>query len=221
MDDILIKDWRYKFVYIMFTLSIIIGVVAVVTGFTQYGLLTDVNNGINVSDSVIESNESLNTIVSIIQTVIAVLTVISFLLWFYKTHKNTVNISEQPLKYSPLWSVGGFFIPLINLVLPYKIAKEIWYASVNDSYDYNQLNNKPMVGFIMTWWLLFILSSGTSRLSSQLILKAEELQSFIEATISYIVSDSLIILGSIAAIYFIKTVSNVQKTTLSRLNTNS
>ena len=221
MDDILIKDWRYKFVYIMFTLSIIIGVVAVVTGFTQYGLLTDVNNGINVSDSVIESNESLNTIVSIIQTVIAVLTVIAFLLWFYKAHKNTVNISEQPLKYSPVWSVGGFFIPLINLVLPYKIAKEIWYASVNDSYDYNQLNNKPMVGFIMTWWLLFILSSGTSRLSSQLILKAEELQSFIEATISYIVSDSLIILGSIAAIYFIKTVSNVQKTTLSRLNTNS
>jgi len=205
----------------MFTLSIIIGIVAVVTGFSQYDLLTDVNNGVNVSDSIIESNESLNTIVSIIQTAIAVITVIAFLLWFYKAHKNTALVSKQPLKYSPAWSVGGFFIPLINLVLPYKVAKEIWYASSDNAYDFNQLNKKPMVGFIMTWWLLFIFSSGASRLSSRLILKAEELKSFIEATISYIISDSLIILGSIAAIYFIKSVSNVQNTTLSQQNASS
>ncbi|MFK5947426.1 MAG: DUF4328 domain-containing protein [Methylococcales bacterium] len=221
MDNILIHDWRYKFVFTMFTLSVVIGIVAVATGFSQYSVLSDVNNGINISDATIESNESLNTIVSIIQTAIAVLTVIAFLLWFYKAHKNTTTISANPLKYSPAWSVGGFFIPLINLVLPYKIAKEIWYASSDDAYDNNQLNKKPMVGFIMIWWLLFIFSSGASRLSSRLILKAEELQSFIEATISYIVSDSLIILGSIAALYFIKTVSNIQNTTLSHQNASS
>lgn len=215
-NNISIYDWRSKFVILMFSLSVIIAITPIITGYSQYIMLSDMSYGISISEADIDRNDSIISVVGIVQTVIALLTVVSFLLWFHNTYKNTISLSNQPLKFSPGWSIGGFFIPLLNLVIPYKVAKEIWYASKDDDYDFNLLNKKPMVGFIMLWWLLFIFASGASRVSGRLVVKAEDVQDYINATVSYLISDALIVLGAITAIYLIKSFTNVQNTTLLR-----
>jgi len=218
LSDISIYGWRYKFVAMMFYLSCLIALVAIVTGYNQYIMLADMQYGISISEATIDSNDTVIYIVGIIQTTIALLTVIAFLLWFYKSFKNVMSLSNQSLRFSAIWSVGGFFVPLLNLVIPYKVAKEIWYASNDVAYDPNLLNKRPMVVFIMLWWLLFIISSGASRISSHLLLIAEDVQGYIDATVSYMISDALITLGAIAAIYMVKSISKTQAFMLSKIN---
>ncbi len=54
---------------------------------------------------------------------------LAFLLWFHRVYSNVLAFGVVGLKYSPAWAIGGFFIPLVQLVLPYRVGREIWVAS--------------------------------------------------------------------------------------------
>ncbi|HMA36213.1 MAG TPA: DUF4328 domain-containing protein [Chloroflexia bacterium] len=52
-----------------------------------------------------------------------------FLIWIYRAHRNLPALGAACLKYSPGWAVGGFFVPFVSLVLPFRVMAEIWKAS--------------------------------------------------------------------------------------------
>ena len=53
---------------------------------------------------------------------------IAFLAWFYAAHKNLSLAGLQP-SYASGWTIGGFFVPFLNLVRPYQLMKELWRGS--------------------------------------------------------------------------------------------
>lgn len=54
-----------------------------------------------------------------------VLTIIAFLLWFYRVHRNLPALRAEHLKFTPGWAVGGWFVPVIGLFLPYQVMREV------------------------------------------------------------------------------------------------
>jgi len=55
---------------------------------------------------------------------------ILFYFWIYYTSRNTRAFVSN-LKYTPGWAVGCFFIPFVNLFMPYLVMQEIWKANAN------------------------------------------------------------------------------------------
>src|SRR5262245_55917536 len=45
--------------------------------------------------------------------------------WIYRAHANLHEAGLDELRYSPGWSVGSFFVPLINLVIPFRAMREL------------------------------------------------------------------------------------------------
>ena len=43
------------------------------------------------------------------------------------------GFGAQGMQVSPAWAVGGFFVPIIHLFLPYQAVKEIWVNGPVDS----------------------------------------------------------------------------------------
>jgi hypothetical protein len=82
--------------------------------------------------------------------VISTISIIFFLLWFYRAYENLRQITN--VKYKQFWSVLSWFVPVIHLFMPYKIMEEIFIETEN---ILNKKNNKKSL--FIWWWLLFIL----------------------------------------------------------------
>ena len=63
------------------------------------------------------------------QLTMLIRTAIAFMTWLYRCRANLRAFGTRHLRYSRNWAVFGFLIPVLNLVRPYQVAREVWQAS--------------------------------------------------------------------------------------------
>ncbi|AZR58892.1 DUF4328 domain-containing protein [Eikenella corrodens] len=78
-----------------------------------------------------------------------------FLCWLYRAACNARALGAQGMQVSPAWAVGGFFVPIIHLFLPYQAVKEIWVNGPVDS--------EPDSIWLKIWWFCLLGSMALSR----------------------------------------------------------
>lgn len=66
----------------------------------------------------------LELITGLLQITVFIATAIFFLIWLYRVYGNLRSLGASTVEYTPGWAVGWFFVPLANLVIPYKIVHE-------------------------------------------------------------------------------------------------
>jgi hypothetical protein len=84
------------------------------------------------------------------------LTSIAFMTWLYRCRVNLRAFGTRRLRYSRNWAVFGFLIPVLNLIRPYQVAREVWQASdpaTSDPFEWKLV--KPPFLF-HAWWGTFI-----------------------------------------------------------------
>jgi hypothetical protein len=68
-------------------------------------------------------------VIGIIITIVSWASIILFLIWMYRAAANARVLDPQAMTISPGMAVGGYFIPVVNLVLPYLAMAGIARAS--------------------------------------------------------------------------------------------
>jgi hypothetical protein len=81
--------------------------------------------------------------------------------WIYRTNANAHAFSSA-LTISPGWSVGWFFVPFANLVMPYRGVKEVWQES-HECAGRREEVDSPLPGW---WWGLWIATNISSNIAS-------------------------------------------------------
>lgn len=68
---------------------------------------------------------------ALVEIVVYIATVVFFLMWVYRARENLTafGVGKRQLQYSSGWAVGSFFVPFVNLVVPYRAMKELWQKS--------------------------------------------------------------------------------------------
>jgi hypothetical protein len=82
-----------------------------------------------VSYTALESRLSLMGFAALVLVITGVLAGGLFIWWFHRAYKNLASLGATGLRYGAGWAIGGWFIPLANLVLPKRIANDLWRAS--------------------------------------------------------------------------------------------
>uniref|UniRef100_A0A832DE50 DUF4328 domain-containing protein n=1 Tax=Ignavibacterium album TaxID=591197 RepID=A0A832DE50_9BACT len=126
-----------------------------------------------------ESNEARRQIVALLYLGAFIVTGITFLKWIYRANLNCHGFGAQGMKFSPGWSIGYYFIPLLNLYLPYEAMKEIWKVSRNPS-DWQNEMGSPLLGW---WWALWLISNFLAYLLFRMSMKAYTISSVQDSTI--------------------------------------
>jgi hypothetical protein len=149
---------RAKLVVACLIIGIIIDAVAVYFLASQLSLIGRYFSGQPVAPGELEANDNRVVAVGAIQALIFLITVVTFLVWIYQAHRNLPATGAQNLEYSPGWAVGGFFVPILNLIRPFQVMREIWKASDPDQdmaegeyWKYS--DTTPALGF---WWFVWI-----------------------------------------------------------------
>ncbi len=74
------------------------------------------------------------------------LCVIFFSKWIYRAHVNA-KAYDYPMRFSPAWAVGSFFVPIVCIFRPYQAMKELWIASAGPRYEGTRE--------LRVWWALW------------------------------------------------------------------
>lgn len=87
-------------------------------------------------------------------------------LWVHRASVNAHKLSRG-LEISPGWAVGWYFVPLANLLMPFRAMDEIWRASQNPS-AWRTAATSP----VLRWWWALWLASGICASASSVISRA-------------------------------------------------
>ena len=90
--------------------------------------------------------------------------VVSFLMWKYRANRNAAVLSGRALEISPGWSVGWYFVPIMNLFRPYQAMKEIWAVSGV---------RRRSTNLLTIWWTLWVVSNIGGNIALRMELRAK------------------------------------------------
>jgi hypothetical protein len=151
---------------------------------------------------------------ALLELVIYTATVVFFLMWLYRAHDNlrAFNAWVRPT-YSKGWAVGSFFIPLVNLVVPYRAVKEVWQKSGPP--DEALLSEPGPPATFPVWWMFWLLASFSGNISIRLSLNENVPES--TATMVSIVASALSIVAAGFAYLVVDAIDKRQEGTSSKL----
>ena len=145
---------------------------------------------------------------------IFIFTVVTFLMWLYRTFTNLPAMRSDSNEFTPGWAVGWWFIPFANLVKPYQAVRTVWSESDPDvSVDDTSFLSSVQAGapaFLMIWWGVWIVGNIVSNVSNRIDVFAKPGLQSLGATVGVI--ESIIwIAGSVLAIKVVTSITDRQE----------
>jgi hypothetical protein len=138
---------------------ILISLTGALVDISQLGTLAKTPPGLRTPTFELTATEAATLLIRVLMIGVAMATGVFFLIWIYRAHKNLKALGATDLKYSPGWAIGGFFIPVLNIVRPYQVVAEIWRASAPNARRSGSVwSSESTPVFIGLWWGLWLLS---------------------------------------------------------------
>jgi hypothetical protein len=136
-------------------------------------------------------------------------TVVCYLIWIYRSYSNLPAFGNprHHLGYSAGWAVGFWFIPFANLVLPYRIVKEVWEKST--PFQRTLLGADQPPHWFPAWWAFWLLSNFIGNIYGRVALQGRADPTYV--VVLGIASESTSILASIFALIIVSDIGKRQE----------
>ena len=86
---------------------------------------------------------------------LAAISFVLLVIWTYRTYQNLRELRAEDTRFSPGWTIGGWLIPFVNLLMPFFIFQEMWKASSTERPSWRQ---SPADNLIVLWWSIGMIS---------------------------------------------------------------
>lgn len=107
--------------HILFTAVLIIGV------FNHLHVLSDNESGGLVFDTkAVNDANALPASMIILSGLVGLAIFVLLVIWLYRAAKNNEALGRMNSRLGAGWAIGGWFIPIANLVIPFIIMDDIW-----------------------------------------------------------------------------------------------
>ncbi|MGW7044487.1 DUF4328 domain-containing protein [Streptomyces avermitilis] len=189
-------------------------VFAVVADFNMYdvsGALADGELGAGMQRKA-DRADALYAAAGVAQVAALIATMIVFLVWFYRVRVNAEVFAPDRQSKSRGWAIGGWFVPVVNLWFPRRIALDIWDASGPDALWDGDLAvaPRPSHARVNAWWMVWIVSLLADRVASTAYRKAETAPEIHEAAGQMLFSDVVDMVAAALAILFVLRLTRMQ-----------
>ncbi|MCX5102868.1 DUF4328 domain-containing protein [Streptomyces sp. NBC_00439] len=199
-----------KAVVVLLTLVAVADVLAVAAGQnTRRVVAAGLENDFAAYDDAAASlADNLYATAGVLQTLVSLATGVVFIIWFRRVRLNAevFDPSMQPMR--PGWSIGAWFVPIANLVLPRRIAGGIWTASAQTNTDGSWRTVPATV--MNLWWGFWVVSLVVSQYATRQSWKAEQPQEILDTTALVMGSDVLDIVAAVFAVLFVRALTRMQ-----------
>lgn len=141
---------------------------------------------------------------------IAILTGIVFVVWFHRTRTNAEAFAPGADRLRPGWAIGGWFVPLANFWLPYRIAVATWGSSTPLAADGGRAAGRLPLMPVNLWWGSFVLSKVVAWYGGRSYGGAESLEEVRDAATTVLVGDVVDIVAAVLAVLYVRRLTALQ-----------
>jgi len=94
---------------------------------------------------------------SFLLLIVSICTMVLFFMWFRRAYYN-LRLIKGKTRYVHGWAVGGWFIPIVHLFMPYQIMQELFRDTRQMLLDANPSNaGKLPKNWVGLWWTLILM----------------------------------------------------------------
>ncbi|MFH8614221.1 DUF4328 domain-containing protein [Streptomyces sp. NPDC017979] len=161
----------------------------------------------SVSADTLDRADGLMALAGVLQVVAYLATAVVFVIWFFKARANADAFAPDIPRMQRGWAIGGWFIPFANLVIPRKVAGDIWAASRRNPYGGHKEQPERLLNF---WWGFWVLSLIVARVSVMRYDKAESPEEVGSAAFGLVFSDLADIVAAVLAILVVRAITRMQ-----------
>jgi len=194
-------------VYIMLALEIF----GLIASALQLWFYTSLENGEYISEDMQMVGDIFQGGIGFMTVGAYIVSIVMFIRWFRRAYYN-LGIKTGSTEYNEGWAAGAWFVPIMNLFVPYRIMKELYEKTdqylileANEPYAERLKTNK-----ITAWWTLWIIYGFFSNIVARYAWRAEELPELINSEILSFVSAVLFIPLCIVTVEVIKKYSDAE-----------
>ena len=215
MDDFVSPEIRGKWLRWLLIATVVIACISIISDLMQLELLSRIAIG-DMSDGEADANDRRQAFISIVNLLISIATMVVFLMWFHRAHKNLPALGNHALKYSPRWAVGGFFVPVLALFRPLQVMREVWHGSDPEGVALQtaplgrtvEPGTPALVGW---WWGAFLVSAFLGRMILRQSFSSDSLEEFQVLTVNGVIASILDIFSAWLAVRLVNRVSTWQE----------
>jgi hypothetical protein len=153
-----------------------------------------------------QANDARQQIISIVDLLLYIITIIIFARWIYRANHNVRALGAQNMRFTPGWAVGYFFVPVFFLWRPYQAMQDLWRASKNPA-TWHDILPSSVLGL---WWTLWIVSIFLGQTSDRASMAANNAISLQAATITHIILEFVQLALCIVAFIFVSQIHKSQ-----------
>ena len=201
-----LTSWVVRFLW----LHMFIAAFAVVVNALEFDFFKDIENQSFQTEEelIIAGNliDQLHVVAFISFLITFILGGIVIFKWIYRSNINAGLLGAKDMKFSPGWSVGWFFIPVVNLWKPFQAMQEIYNASLNPA-NWKDLG-KPKI--VLQWWGLWMISNSLNQFNNKKAEKAETISELINLNLLNQAGEILWIILCVTFLSLVKKISKSQ-----------
>ncbi len=207
--------WLARLTVIALILGIVLSLAAIFANFLQIRSITEAMVGPEITEDELMGGDLFGGSVAILHFLIFIATAVLFSMWLYRASRNlrALGTPKQNLEYSPGWAVGSFFVPILNLFVPFRAVKEIWVKSdpnVSSATIFSP-QGSTIPAFIGWWWALWIISNIASRIVFRFSSRAETPEQILIAAKLEIGTYLLEITAAVFAVFLVQRIDARQE----------
>ena len=154
-----------------------------------------------------EANDKRQQIIAFSYLAVFIISGILILKWIYQSNQNARYLGAKDMAFTPAWSIGFYFIPIVSLWKPYQAMKEIWQASQNP----NNWQLEKVSSILGVWWFFWIANSMVGQAVFRVSRRAQEISEIMNVNLISQVSEILSIPLAVVTWLLINKISNTQK----------
>jgi hypothetical protein len=149
-----------------------------------------------------EANDNRQLLIAGLTLVTYIACAITIGMFLHRANKNARALAggEIPLEYTPGWTVGWFFVPLLNLWKP--------YAAVSEMFTVSRPAKPSMLG---AWWAAWIVMLIVGRISQKLVLGASTIDEFVTSDYVSSAHSLVAVAAAAAALWMVRTLHALQQ----------
>ncbi len=140
-------------VLIMLMGGMVLDLVSLVSKAMQYELLSRMAGQGAWSEAETSSNDMREQILNLVDLGWTILAAIPFLKLLGRFNHNAWSFGARGMEYTPGWTIGSFFVPILSLFQPYQAVQQIWKVSQKGSGGWTNRLGSSLIGL---WWALWI-----------------------------------------------------------------
>jgi len=203
----------------LLAVSALLSLLSIVFEFDLRGLMERLAAGQPVTFTELNTADDRASLVADLSLMAFIGTAIAFIIWFHRAYTNIERLGAGDLRASRGWSIGAWFVPILNLVRPKQLMDDIWRASdpalpANVAGGWRE---RPVPGLLHAWWALFLIGNAVSNVAARMITGAETAAARQSASTWMLLSDAVLLAGAVLGILVVRAVTSRQESRAARV----